>query len=181
MAQQPDELLALCTACGKPQSRASHLCEHCGAPLTAFAHTDWVLGIQSRGFAAYQATHAPRKLIVVIGMWMWMLPMLCVGLLMGFTAAGGLLESYPKGLWEIALALLLMSLGTGLVLLSGMILVRTTYTYFHQLPSAGSMTRNSQVAEVADAVEPIECLACGTEFASTEQRCPQCGWSFQDA
>jgi hypothetical protein len=53
------EALVHCTSCGKRQAGLPDLCEFCGAPLTAHAGTDPMLGIMARGFAAYQATRNP--------------------------------------------------------------------------------------------------------------------------
>jgi len=89
-----EKALRLCTACGRPHDGQTELCPHCGAPLTAFASSDWVLGIQARGFAASQATRKPRKLIVVIGMWMWLFPMLFFGLFLGFGGAADVQEGF---------------------------------------------------------------------------------------
>jgi len=32
--------------------------------------------------------------------------------------------------------------------------------------------------EIAAEVDPIKCLACGTEIPAEAQRCPICGWSW---
>ena len=162
--------LSICTSCGKPQTWPGHLCAHCGAPLTPFAHSDPVLGIQSRGFAAHQATHEPRKLIVVIGMWLWMLPLLILGLMM----LCGSIAGFVYG--EIIAALLMFGMGAGATWLSGTILMRTTRSYIRGA-KARQKTLVAGPSDDEDA-EPVECLDCGKMFSASAERCPACGWSY---
>ena len=83
--------LLVCTSCGRPAESGQHMCEHCGAPMTPYAHSDPVMGIMARGFAAHRATTNPRKPIVVIGMWLWMVPGFFAGLYMTTLGIGLLL------------------------------------------------------------------------------------------
>src|SRR5437868_3011975 len=94
MIEQTDKSspLLICTFCGRPAEAGQHMCDHCGAPLTPYAHSDPVMGIMARGFAAHQATTDPRKPIVVIGMWLWMVPTFVGGLFMTRLGLGILIE-----------------------------------------------------------------------------------------
>src|SRR5262247_1066886 len=89
--------LLVCPACGKPSEPGEHICDHCGAPMTPYANVDPVMGIMARGFAAHKATTDPQKPIVVIGMWLWMVPMFLFGLMLIGTAIGVFIEhSYDR-------------------------------------------------------------------------------------
>ena len=163
--------LLVCTACGKPQTERGHLCEHCGAPLTPFAQTDWMLGVQSRGFAAHKATTEPRKLIVVIGTWLWMLPILTLGIFALCGSAYGLLHG------EVGFGLIMGPVGLVFIWISGTILFRTTRSYW-QGKSRRPETSPDAGQDEDDVAEPSECLGCGREFPAEAKCCPACGWSY---
>jgi hypothetical protein len=174
--------LLICTACGIEQSAATHLCSKCGAPLTPFAHTDPVLGIQARGFALQKATTEPKKLIVVIGMWLWLGPMLLMGLGMLFGGGIGFREAIRSGSTsELLLALFIGLIGTGLTLVATIILFRTTASYANgDLQPKDKSAKEGEVAEEPDVdAESLECLSCGQVLAHDANFCPACGWSFK--
>lgn len=173
--------LLVCTACGKPQAEGRHLCEHCGAPLTPFAHTDWLLGVQSRGFAARQATTEPRKLIVVVGMWLWMLPMLVVMSGVAIMAIMGLREAWVREPWMLVPCLFMLVLGAGMACLAATILFRTTRSFLVQRGRPEDLVGEAQPAEnkIGDLdSDPTECLGCGQTFPADADCCPTCGWSY---
>lgn len=180
-ASNPAPLL-ICTSCGVHQSAAAHLCRSCGAPLTPFAHSDPVLGIQARGFALHKATTEPKKLIVVVGTWIWMVPLLIVGLFFSSVGAGALFYGAREGRTFEALAGLPCGLlGVLFVGIAVAILYRTTAGYVKHR-SGG---RNGELGSMPDGEEGAgdleACLACGKELASEESRCPACGWTFGGA
>src|SRR5262245_13332880 len=116
--------LFICTSCGQPTSQGQHMCERCGAPLTPHAHTDPVLGIITRGFAAQQAANDPGKLIVVIGTWLWMYPMFIVGIGLTILGIGVFVDEMRSGSWWGALGLPLALLGGVFMWISSVLIVR---------------------------------------------------------
>ena len=172
--------LLLCTACGTEAVPGQHLCAKCNAPLTPFAHSDWVLGIQTRGFALQKATTAPQKLIVVIGMWLWLLPLLMFGLLIGFSGLMVLVECVSYGStkqWPLGAIVLL--LGTGITFVAGKILYRTTASYVRGCQTGAKESGDDENSALSTG-ESWECLSCGRTVAAEESKCPSCGWSFSE-
>jgi hypothetical protein len=179
MPDSSEQPLLLCTACGKQQATPADLCQFCGAPLTPFASSDWVMAPQARGFAAYQATHEPRKLIVVVGMWIWMVPMFGTGL--WFTVVG---------MWHLKRALQVdgaerfftvfsIFLGIGFMWLSAAILYRSTSRFLSQPRSRAASEPNAATDSEADSeLEAMNCLECGKSLPANANECPSCGWSF---
>ena len=176
MNDSGDEAIVLCTACGKRQVGSPHLCEFCGAPLTAHGSTDPMLGIFSRGFALRQATTNPRKPIVVIGIWLWMIPSLLLGLMLASISLRAMLEGLREGhVGEVAGATLGLLVSAAFVGIPFTILLRTTEAYFREKNGAGG----SDSENVADAES--KCLACGQAMPDNAGECPACGWSFTDS
>lgn len=170
-----EEAIVLCTACGRRQVGSPHLCEYCGAPLTAHGSTDPVLGIFSRGFAVRQATTNPRRPIVVIGIWLWMAPLLLLGLLMASMALSGILHGLREGRWgQVSGATLGLLAMSAFVYIPFTILWRTTEAYFRE--------KNSDTDNKPENVEDAEtkCLACGKMMSENAGECQACGWSFTD-
>ena len=60
----------LCVSCTAPNDPEAHFCLKCGAPLTAYSATGPLERILAEGFIYRQASERPRKLIVVLGVWM---------------------------------------------------------------------------------------------------------------
>ena len=127
MSHANDEAIIHCTACGRRQTGSPHLCEFCGAPLTAHAGTDPVLGIMARGFAAYQATRNPRKPIVVIGVWLWMAPVMFLSLMMASMSLSAVLGGISERKWfEVSGGALGLIASSAMAIIPFAILVRTT-------------------------------------------------------
>src|SRR5262245_20174716 len=97
--------LLVCTACGRPAEPGQHMRDHCGAPMTPYAHTDPVMGIMARGVSAHKATTNPHKPIVVVGMWLWMVPILIFGFMMVRGAVGILIEEGFQRSWSALIAM----------------------------------------------------------------------------
>jgi uncharacterized paraquat-inducible protein A len=162
--------LLVCTSCGKPAEPGQHMCDHCSAPLTPYAHSDPVMGIMARGFAAHKATTDPQKSIVVIGMWLWMLPMLFFGLMMLRAAVGIFIEEGFER-WRTALiGVVFVLVGLVMVWTSGGILLKTTFRYLE------TSERKSEESDARE--ENIECLQCRHTFPADDDACPKCGWSY---
>ena len=167
-AEKPSPLL-LCTSCGRPAEPGQHICEHCGAPVTPYAHTDPVLGIMARGFAAHKATTNPQKPIVVIGIWLWMAPMFILGVFMTRFGVGILVDGVAKReLWGL-IGLPAVLIGLAFIWIAGGILLKTTLRY---LESGESQQ------QLEDSDDSVECLECGHIFAADVDSCPKCGWSY---
>jgi hypothetical protein len=172
--------LMICTSCGSQQPPGAHLCAKCNAPLTPFAHSDWVLGIQSRGFALQKATNEPRNLIVVVGMWLWLGPILILGLVLGSAGMMGMVESIRSGDSSILRPTMVTGLiGAGMTWVAGAILYRTTFGY---LRDRHRLEYETEERAADEGVEPelLQCLSCGETFAAETDPCPKCGWSFTD-
>jgi ribosomal protein L40E len=161
--------LLVCSACGRPAEPGQHVCEHCGAPMTPYAHTDPVMGIMARGFAAHKATTDPQKPIVVIGMWLWMVPLLIVGLFMIRGGVGIVLEGVIEREWAGFVGLFVTVVGLAMVWIAGGILWKTTLRYLE--------TNSGEEASEQDEVK-VDCLQCGESFAAEANTCPKCGWTY---
>ena len=169
----------LCTSCGNQQPGDIHFCEKCGGPLTMQAFTDPVMGIQTRGFALQNASSRPTSWIVLVGVYLWMVPLLFLGLFSWFGFALGLWESQRTGnsveLWIYG-PLLLFFLAMGFV--AALVLVKVTVNFRR---SRGSKFNPAQDAPTERPDSDTEhCLACGKHFSAKDEECPACGWSYRD-
>src|SRR5687768_12207851 len=70
----------ICPQCMTENQPDSHFCAKCGAPLSSYAATGPFESLFAEGHVYRQAAERPRKLIVVLGVW----------LLFGTTALAGL-------------------------------------------------------------------------------------------
>ena len=61
----------LCLGCMAPNEPSAHFCVKCGAPLTSYAATGPFESRFAQGHAFRQAAEQPRKLIVVLGVWLF--------------------------------------------------------------------------------------------------------------
>jgi len=161
--------LLVCTACGRPAAPGQHVCEHCGAPMTPYAHTDPVMGIMARGFAAHKATTNPQKPIVVIGMWLWMVPMLLFGLMLIRGAVGIFIEGSFERSWQALIGIPVAIVGVLLVWIAGGILLKTTFRYLEATDGGKAMEKDE---------EKVECLQCSESFSAEADACPKCGWTY---
>jgi hypothetical protein len=169
----------ICTSCGVHQPDAAHICANCGAPLTPFAHSDPVLGIEARGFALHKATTRPNKLIVVVGTWIWMVPMFVTGLFFAGIGGSALYYSAQEGrLFEALFGLPCGLLGVLFVYIAGTILYRTTTRYVNRRSGGGDGAEEADSEETKKTEEVETCLKCGKELAPADSRCSACGWSF---
>lgn len=110
---QPDAQ-PLCMSCLFPNHPADHFCAKCGAPLTSYAATAPFESAFAKGHAYRQATEKPRRLIVVLGMWMIFGPIAGGGITMIVLSAGDPLQTI---------------IGLGMSALSGAIIAKTTWNY----------------------------------------------------
>ncbi len=60
----------LCTSCTTPNEPNTHFCVKCGAPLSSFATLAPFERLFAIGFIYREAADRPRKLIVVLGIWL---------------------------------------------------------------------------------------------------------------
>jgi hypothetical protein len=81
----------LCTSCTTPNDPAAHFCAKCGAPLSSFATIAPFERLFAEGFIYRQAAERPRKLIVVLGVWLIFGTMASFGLMIiGMSQSSGL-------------------------------------------------------------------------------------------
>lgn len=169
--------LLICTSCGQPATPGQHLCDHCGAPLTPFAYSDPVLGIHARGFAAHAATKTQKK-IVVIGIWLWLLPMFIMGVgLMGL-GGGGVIAAVKGDVWGW-FGLPFAVLGGVFVWISATLMKRTTGSLISHWKASRS-SDHSSVSNDEEGDEVLTCLGCGEGLQAGDEKCPQCGWSYAE-
>lgn len=120
----------LCPACGRPQADRAPFCTECGAPLAWDATTDPVKAAEAQGFAARRAVAGADKPVVVVGTWLWLLPIAVistVGLLAGIVY---LLEGILGANYEDVVSGLLAGGVSGVVLwIVISILFRTAKNY----------------------------------------------------
>ena len=60
----------LCTSCMTPNEPTVHFCIKCGVPLSSFATFAPFERLFAEGFIYRQAADNPRRLIVVLGVWL---------------------------------------------------------------------------------------------------------------
>ena len=160
--------LRMCTACGRFHEGQGHFCDKCGAPLTQHAQSDFILGIESRGFALHKATHDPKKLIVVVGTWLWVGPSFALSLVLFASGMSG----------EGVAGRLLAGLGGLGMLLFGTILFRTTTAWLEGRTGA-RRTSTNDYNEESEPDDVQACLECGKPFPPSLDQCPSCGWSYR--
>lgn len=76
----------LCVRCLAPNDPSAHFCVKCSAPLTAYASTGPFEHIFAQGAVYREAVQHPKKLIVVIGMWVIFGMMFCGGAILAVFA-----------------------------------------------------------------------------------------------
>jgi len=59
----------LCVSCMAPNETEAHFCAECGAPMTSYASTGPFEHIFAEGHVYRQAAERPRRLVVVLGIW----------------------------------------------------------------------------------------------------------------
>ncbi|MES2996220.1 MAG: hypothetical protein V4733_05350 [Verrucomicrobiota bacterium] len=73
----PDEL---CVKCLAPNMPGVLFCVDCGAPLGMMSTIDPIHRTLAEGFAIRNAVEGPPKLIILVGIWLIMAPLLVSGL-----------------------------------------------------------------------------------------------------
>jgi hypothetical protein len=137
---------------------------------------DPVLGIFARGFAARQATTNPRKPIVVIGVWLWIGPVVALTLMMASMSLSELLRTVGDRRWLAASgAAMGLIASSAIVAITFTILLRTTDAYFRQ---RHHVTEQPAESSENGLDEPMKCLACGQTMTQDTNVCNACGWSF---
>jgi hypothetical protein len=109
----------LCTSCTTPNVTNANFCINCGAPLSSYANIAPFERLFSEGFIYRQAAENPRKLIVVVGVW----------LMFGLGGMGGLIIiglGQGSGSWPAIIADLF---GGGVVLFSVVMIWKCTRNY----------------------------------------------------
>ncbi len=76
----------LCLRCLAPNDPSAHFCVQCSAPLTAYASTGPFEHLFAEGAVYREAAQHPKKLIVVIGMWLIFGMMFCAGAMLAVVA-----------------------------------------------------------------------------------------------
>jgi hypothetical protein len=104
----------LCVSCVFPNDPEAHFCAKCGAPLSSYAATGPFERIFAEGHVYRQAVERPRRLIVVIGIWMIFGPI-------GLTAV--LLVASDGGPALVLLAILMLAVSLAMI-------GKTTRNYF---------------------------------------------------
>lgn len=122
----------LCPGCCRPNAAASHFCTACGAPLSWHASTDPIGTVFAEGYAARRALTQSPKPIIVLGIWLWLLPIALVSLL----GLGYGVHSIVNGFVEVDFQSVISGLLAGGVTspclwISGKILYTTTRNFVH--------------------------------------------------
>jgi hypothetical protein len=143
--------------------------------------------IYSQGYAAHKAVTKPQSLIVVLGMWLWLLPSTigtCVVLAVGLIYF--VQDFRNMGFGAIIAATLTLSVVSGLFLVFGTILYKTTRSYLRlqrqqaHVAQQGQRSGEQQRSTTTDTTESETCLACGQSIAPDAVKCSKCGWSYED-
>jgi hypothetical protein len=109
----------LCTGCTTPNEPTAHFCVKCGAPLSSYATFAPFERQFSEGFIYRDAANHPRKLIVVLGVWLIFGTMAVAGVFfLGFSSQG---ENMSRILWAL--------LGSATIAVSGTMIWKTTRNF----------------------------------------------------
>jgi uncharacterized paraquat-inducible protein A len=109
----------LCVNCMAPNIPAAHFCIKCGAPLSSYASTGPFESIFAEGSVYRQAAERPRKLIVVLGVWLIFGSGALLGLfIIGISLASGLRSS-----------IIVFLAGCAVLLFSLLMICKTTWNY----------------------------------------------------
>lgn len=108
----------LCTSCAAPNEPSADFCVKCGAPISWYSKIGPFESIFAQGFILREAAWQPRRLIVVVGIWLIFLPQ----------AFAGLVGIHVGGTFPILF-------GSGGFLISIAIILKTTWNYLDQKPA----------------------------------------------
>jgi hypothetical protein len=192
MEESPDpQAEAMCPGCGRSNALASDFFANCMAPLTWHATTDPFQTIFSEGYAARRALSQSPRPIIVIGVWLWMVPLAIVSL----AGLVFVLASFLHGLFTFQLGHVIVALFGAIpasigLYISGPLLYRVTRG---NRPATGT-SAGGQVGSATDAGsasdlhqaeqeedgESLTCLECGQQIQAGAARCPGCGWSYAE-
>lgn len=122
----------LCTSCAAPNEPTADFCRKCGAPISWYSKIGPFESIFAQGFIWREAAQRPRRLIVVVGIWLIFLPQAFAGLF-GIHAGG----TFP------------ILFGSGGFLISIAIILKTTWNYLSQKPNKadGDQTESESDAQ----------------------------------
>ena len=111
----------LCLHCLAPNDPSAHFCAKCGAPLTSYASTAPFESVFAQGSVFREGAQHPKKLVVVLGMW----------LVFGAMIGAGILTFILKGEGSARI------MGALMVVISAAILWKTTRNYLARPQSGG--------------------------------------------
>ena len=115
-AASETEERGLCLQCLTENRPESHFCRKCGAPLSSFAAIGPFESVFAEGNVYRRAAEQPRRLIVVLGMW----------LIFGITALAG--AGIAARNWDGGGTFGVLS-GLGLLIISVILIGKTTMNY----------------------------------------------------
>jgi membrane associated rhomboid family serine protease len=117
-------------SCLTPNDPAAHFCTKCAAPLSSFASTGPFEHLFAEGSVYRAAAERPRKLVVVLGIWMIFGLMMLVGLFV----IGMSLSSQDAA---FALKIFGALVGLAVAAVSGTMIWRTTWNYLTRKQTDG--------------------------------------------
>jgi hypothetical protein len=124
----------ICLHCAAELIGYVQFCPKCGCPVTPEAVSMPYESVLARGFAAREGSSRPRKLIVVIGMWLMFGPMFAmlasVFVTMLVVSQGVAWQAERRG--EIPGILLGLAVSAGLAAIPGALLYKTTKNHVKQ-------------------------------------------------
>jgi len=91
----------LCISCLAPNEPLAHFCTKCGAPLSSYASTGFLESAFAEGAVYRAAVERPRRLIVVLGIWLIFCPIGLTGAVI--LAAARNIGTIDRGLGGLAL------------------------------------------------------------------------------
>lgn len=109
---------ALCLSCLQPNTPQANFCVSCGAPITPYAATGPFEGLFAEGYTIRRAAEQPRNWIVLIGVWLFFLPLAALGF---FVAFSPFLGAQPDPLLQLA--------GVGALIFAAFAIGRTTLNF----------------------------------------------------
>ncbi len=116
---QPDsDEKELCLSCMFPNDPNTHFCSNCRAPMSSYAATGPFERILAEGHVYRQAAERPRKLIVVLGVWLIFVPMAIAGVTLIFIGRDEGLRYFFPGVFSLVISVAMI--------------LRTTISYFKQ-------------------------------------------------
>jgi hypothetical protein len=124
----------ICLHCAAELVGRTHFCPECGCPVTPEAASMPYESVLARGFLAREASSKPRKLIVVLGMWLMMLPAFLIfslGFVVMFLSLLGFLGPTNRNR-DIPGSVFGMIVSAAIASITGTLLYKTTRNYLKQ-------------------------------------------------